>query len=418
MRPPFFPLLFFTLLGIASPLVLAQPVSVSLRGFVRTDVLVDSRQSVHLRESAIYLYPKPIERDAEGRDLNAQPMATMLVLHTRLGLDLAGPSAFGAKSTGMVEGEFFGVSDGDANGFRVRHAYVMLDWGGTSLLAGQFWHPLFPTAVIPTFNLASPFLFYSRNPQVRLTRNMGAWSIAATAWFESDFKSLGPDTPIASTPDPEPVRSTQFIKNAALPGFNLQAQWKDGGLVVGMGGDVKRLVPRLSIRGSAVSAGVTSGAGVLFAQMQSGLWTLKAQGIYGTNMADGTMLGGYGARLADTTTYAPIATAAGWTELVWGRDIKLALFLGYTRNLGSRDALAVFPDDPRRTGRRLYAMSPTMQSAFRVAPSVGVTSGPLRAVFECDITRAEYGIPDTKLRFSSTEAATNVRLVLALLYSF
>lgn len=413
-----FPLFFLTFFCLASLSLLAQPVSVTLRGFVRTDALVDSRQSVHLRESAIYLYPKPVERDREGRDLNDAPMATMLVLHTRLALDLAGPTAFGARTSGMVEGEFFGVSDGDANGFRVRHATVMLDWGGTTLMAGQYWHPLFPTAVIPTFNLASPFLFYSRNPQVRLSQRTGEWTFAATAWFESDFKSLGPDTPTASMPDPEPVRSTQFIKNAALPGFNVQAQWKNDGLVVGLGGDVKRLVPRLSLQGSAVSAGVTSGAGMMFAQVQSGWWTLKVHGIYGTNLADGTMLGGYGARRSDTTTYAPIATAAGWTELVWGRDIKLALFLGYTRNLGSGEDLAVFTNDPRRTGRRLYAMGPTIQSVLRVAPSVSVSSGPLRAVAECDITRADYGIPDARLRFSSTEAATNVRLVLALLYSF
>ena len=97
----------------------------------------------------------------------------MLSVQTRLVGKITGPDAFGAKTSGYIEAEFFGTSDADVNGFRLRHAYVKLNWTTTELLIGQFWHPMFITESFPevvSFNTGAPFQPFNRSPQIRVTQ--------------------------------------------------------------------------------------------------------------------------------------------------------------------------------------------------------------------------------------------------------
>src|SRR4030065_2733590 len=110
---------------------------IKFSGFVKTDIFYDSRQSSAsngLREGHFYLFPDNILNDAAGKDLNANPSFHILNIQTRLRGDIAGPDAFGAKTSGAIEAEFFGTNESDLNGFRLRHAYVKLDWKNISLL--------------------------------------------------------------------------------------------------------------------------------------------------------------------------------------------------------------------------------------------------------------------------------------------
>jgi hypothetical protein len=169
---------------------------ITFSGFVKTDLLYDSRQTVNIREGHFLLFPKSALPDKEGRDLNAASSFNMLSIQTRLLGKLTGPDAFGAKTSGLIETEFFGTSDGDINGFRLRHAYVKLNWATTEVLVGQFWHPMFVTESFPetvSFNTGAPFQPFNRSPQVRLTQTLGGWSLVATALAQRDFPSNGPD---------------------------------------------------------------------------------------------------------------------------------------------------------------------------------------------------------------------------------
>ncbi|MDZ7633359.1 MAG: hypothetical protein U5L72_02520 [Bacteroidales bacterium] len=151
-----------------------QTFGIKFSGFVKTDIFYDSRQSSAsngLREGHFYLYPDDILYDDDMNDLNANPSFHILNIQTRIRGDITGPDAFGAKTSGAIEAEFFGTSESDLNGFRLRHAYVKMDWQKVSLLAGQYWHPMFPAENFPgtvSFNTGVPFLPFSRNPQVRL----------------------------------------------------------------------------------------------------------------------------------------------------------------------------------------------------------------------------------------------------------
>jgi len=145
---------------------------ISFSGFVKSDIIYDSRQTVALREGHFLLYPAPESLDKNNDDINAKSNFNILSIQTCLTSKITAPDAFGAKTSGQFEGEFFGNTDGDINGFRLRHAFVKLDWTNLSLLVGQTWHPMFITEMFPavvSFNTGAPFQPFSRNPQIRLT---------------------------------------------------------------------------------------------------------------------------------------------------------------------------------------------------------------------------------------------------------
>ncbi len=118
-----------------------KPVKVKFGGYVHSLFTYDTRQTVSAREGLIFLYPQDEKLDLNGKDINKGSVYNMAVLLTRVNAKLTGPDVLGAKTTGLIEAEFVGNSDSDANGLRMRHAYVNLDWGKTSLLIGQTWSP-------------------------------------------------------------------------------------------------------------------------------------------------------------------------------------------------------------------------------------------------------------------------------------
>jgi hypothetical protein len=379
---------------------------ITFSGFVRTDGLFDSRQSEVLREGGIMLYPKAPDMDAKGNDVNDAPVLGMIVLHTRLAGSITGPDALGAKSSAYMEGEFFGVSDADANGFRVRHAYVTLDWGSTKLLAGQYWHPMFVTTVIPAFNFAAPFIPYARNPQIRVTHTLGALSFIGTALAQSDFRSMGPDAA------GKPTRSGSFLRNAAMPMFDLQCVYADNLLFAGVGADFKKLLPRLRDAGGASSSTIASTALTAFALLRGLPVTVKVQGVLGQNMSDVTMLGGYAATLVDSLGYTNQNVVSVWTELATGKELMLCLFAGYTKQLGT--------DEDVHPAAVVYGMAPLMDHVWRVAPSLHYTTGKMKFVAEAEYTGAIYGTRwnGARLRPEAFQYLHNIRVDAAVFYYF
>jgi hypothetical protein len=120
---------------------------IKFSGFVKNDFFFDTRQVETLREGHFLLYPLNVKYDRDSADINAQPSFNMLSIQSRLRGEIAAPDALGAKTSGVLEAEFFGTSNADINGFRLRHAYVKLNWPSTELLVGQtfpMWCRLIP----------------------------------------------------------------------------------------------------------------------------------------------------------------------------------------------------------------------------------------------------------------------------------
>lgn len=101
---------------------------------------------------------------------------------TILGLDVTGPTLFGARTRGEIRTDFYGtlpgVQGGETTSFlRLRTAKLELDWQNHSLLVGQdvpFMSPNSPTSIAST---AYPALWSAGNlwawtPQVRMTHRI------------------------------------------------------------------------------------------------------------------------------------------------------------------------------------------------------------------------------------------------------
>lgn len=382
-------------------------INLSFSGFIKTDVLYDTRQTVSIREGHFLLYPKDSSLDPDGRDLNARDTFHILSIQSRLALKITGPEVLRARPTGYIEGEFFGHSDPDINGFRLRHAYLKLNWKKSELLIGQFWHPMFITENFPevvSFNTGAPFEPFSRAPQIRFTWMPGPISLSATALSQRDFASTGPDG-----------ASTVYLRNAAFPELDMKAVYDGKNFLVGAGLNWLKIVPRLATStGYQASESIASGAGYFFGQLKITALTIKVQAAYGGNLHHLTMLGGYGVTEIGQAPalrwqYAPINTGSAWIELQSnGRKWQTGIFGGYSRNYGARKEL-IGP---------IYARGDSLDHLFRIAPRLVLNAGKVRLAQEIELTSAAYGSRDLRGRVNPERTVTNLRLLFAAYYFF
>ncbi|NTW34047.1 MAG: hypothetical protein HGB12_15760, partial [Bacteroidetes bacterium] len=192
---------------------------ITFSGFVRTEAAFDTRQGEGYRDQLINLYPANIRLDKNGDDVNARPGFDQYAMTTRLTGNITGPSAFGAKSMACMEGDFTGPSNTENNAFRLRHAYIKLNWAKSELFMGQYWHPLNLPEMIPSvisLNTGAPFHPFSRQPQIRFSRLFGKINVVAVASSERDNTSIGP---LGST--------SEYLRNSVIPNMHLQIQYKN-----------------------------------------------------------------------------------------------------------------------------------------------------------------------------------------------
>lgn len=379
---------------------------IQFSGFVKTDALWDTRQTVAIREGHFLLYPMPNEPDSVGEDINAKANFNILAIQTRLQGVITGPDAFGAKTGGYMEAEFFGTSDGDVNGFRLRHAFMTMAWEQSTLMIGQFWHPMFVVTVFPgtvSFNTGAPFQPFSRNPQIRWTYKSGNTRILAAAIAQRDFVSMGPDG-----------AGSKYLRNSAIPNMHLQFQWETPKMILGIGGDWKNLAPRLkTTAGYKSTSTVNSYAALAFARFNSPDLVWKLEGVYGQNLTDHLMLGGYGVHSTTAQTgmetYTPTTVFSAWTDLETGKEIGFGLFAAVTQNLGTAKAL---------NNSGYWARGSDIDMIYRIAPRVLWNAHKTRFAAEIEYTAASYGTTTINGTVENAEYVANLRLLLAAYYFF
>ncbi len=408
---------------------------IQFSGFVKSDFFHDSRQVETIREGHFLLYPAPENLDEDGEDINAHHGLNFLSIQSRLSGNITGPDAFGAKTSGLLEGAFFGHSDGDINGFRLRHAFVKLDWGKIDLLFGQTWHPMFFTDCFPgvvSFNTGVPFVPFSRNPQIRMNIKVDNLKFSVAALTQRDFTSPGGST---------------SLRNSALPDMHAQFIFNsdDKNIILGVGGSFKKLVPRLessaikTVTGTdgvdyektvkyKTDAAIKSFALSGFFKMKTEPVTFKLQGTFGENTFDMTMIGGYAiSKITNTEKgffeYTNLKTLSTWAEIhTNGQKIQYGLFAGYTKNLGADDNILVASDvisfaDYNISGA-YFARGNKIESVYRVSPRIVFNSGNASLAFETEYTAANYGTPDSKGVVENTNLVSNIRFNLGVFYYF
>lgn len=380
---------------------------ISFSGFVKTDIFYDSRQTQCIREGHFLLFPRPELLDPTGADINDRSNMNMLSLQSRILGRVTAPDTFGAKTSGLIEGEFFGHSDPDINGFRLRHAYLRLNWTKTEVLVGQFWHPMFITESFPdvvSFNTGAPFQPFNRSPQVRLTHSIGPTKVSLTALSQRDFTSAGPGG-----------ANSSYLRNAAAPEVNLKLQYGAGDAamgtetVVGAGLNHLRIVPRLvTDAGFKTTEPVGGLAGMVFFKRRLPAWTVKAEAFYGQNAHHLTMIGGYACRNIDPETkavdYTTLNTFSLWSEVhTNGLTWQPGLFLGYSKNLGAGGEI----------GGMCFARGNDIDSLYRISPRLVLNAGRFRFATETEWTSAAFGTPDIRGRVHGARPVGNLRVLFA-----
>ena len=390
----------------------AQDYGISFSGFVKADHFVDSRQTVTAREGHFLLYPAAEVLDSNKDDVNAAPNFNQLAIQSRLTGKITAPDAFGAKASGVIEGAFFGHTNDDINGFRLRHAFVKLAWEKTALYFGQYWHPMFVTAVFPgvvSFNTGVPFQPFSRNPQFRLEQSLGSSGTFILALLsQRDFASPGGST---------------SLRNAVLPNVHAQLQLTPGKSVLGAGVDYKMLRPRLIENGLKTTETVTGLSLIGYAKTDLGNMTVKVEGVLGQNLFDHLMIGGY-APMAELnsdnqTQYTTMNNMSVWAEVHGnGSTLQPGIFFGYTQNLGGNDNINAEALAAAGTARG----GTSLKDVLRVSPRLVFKSGKASLASELELTQAGYtsaAAADVKGKpGGDTTSVMNIRLLIAAILSF
>ncbi|MBN2746618.1 MAG: hypothetical protein JXR34_07805 [Bacteroidales bacterium] len=401
---------FFISLKINAQEKKEKPFKFQIHGFVKSDYWYDTRQVVQSREGLFSLFPMPVALDSEGKDLNAHPSFNYSAISTRISTTIEGPDAFGAKTHAFIEGDFTGVSNTTINTLRLRHAWIRLDWKKSRLVLGQDWHPMFVTEVFPgvlALNTGAPFQPFIRNPQARFEWDFKKTTFILAALSQRDNSCNGPVG-----------RDFSYLSNSLLPNFHGQLKTKIGKSLYGAAFDWKSIMPRMATdSGLYTSARLNSTSAMVYYKYADEHFTFKSKIIYGQNLTEHLLLGGYAIADIDTLTdyqeYTATEHLFAWGQILYTKklkrvDIQPGLFFGYAMNLGTtNENLGIY-----------YATGSDLDVLFRVSPSVNIYSGPMMVSLEWEWTEAFYGIPDKNGMVKNSKPVDNHRFMVGVFYLF
>ena len=410
-------------------------------GFVRNYACYDTRESLTSNSEQFYYMPKDMKLDADGNDINAQPNMMLLSITTRLGLNITGPEFLGAKTSAKIESDFAGFGTSNTV-LRIRQAYAKMDWEHNKVLVGQAWHPMMGDMMPDVFSLetGAPFTPFSRTPQVRYDYVNKGVTLTATALYQFQYTSYGPDG-----------ASFNYARNAVVPEVYLQAMYKNGGFQIGAGVDMLTIKPRQSYSwnviennpiytedGSPVTdqngnqvfeskqvsktfkcneAPVVSFTPTLFASYKADRWGIKGRVTYAQNAAHLSMISGYGVTAIKENgeqEYGTINSLGGWIDATYKQPLKkgylqFCCFAGYTKNLGCEKEIV---GDIYMRGEK------NMDYMWRVAPSVLYTHNALQIGVEYNPTTVGYGKHDGDYKMYNPRPVTNHRICAMVKYNF
>jgi hypothetical protein len=408
----FIPLLFVCFLSILSTFSQEknskQKQSFSLSGYVKNDFFWDSRQTVSAREGSFLLWPSKINYDANGKDINAVSNFNFLSLQSRLSFSWKGTETLNAKISAKIEGDFFAQNNSNINLFRLRHAFIKMDWEQTNLLIGQYWIPMFTTECFPgtvSFNTGTPFNPFGRNPQIRLSHSLGSIKLSAIANTQRDYSNRGPNG-----------TSGEYLRNSMIPEFTGTINYKDNILSSGVGFGYKQIIPQLiTDLGFATQEKLSSYSAFAFIKVTSKPITLKIKGVYGQNTPDYLSISGFAVTDYNTTNgyqkYEPISNLSFWTDIHSnGKKLQVGVFSGYSKNLGTKSAIV----------GDIYGLGVMdIASLLRVSPRLVYNTGKIRFATDLEYTLAYYGSNfDSKHVAITTEKTGNFRILFAAYYFF
>ncbi|MBS2210033.1 hypothetical protein KEM09_01385 [Carboxylicivirga mesophila] len=395
---------------IISSLVIAQeetkPFKVEIHGFVGVNAFMDTRQSVIARNGNIYLFPKPADLDDAGNDINDNASYDIDAAYSRFNIGVSGPDMFGAKSFAFMEGDFLGDRSGSQDVyFRLRHAFIRLNWDKTSLLFGQYWHPLFITEnFASTVNLScgTPYHPLNRQPMIRLGHQLtDKLEVIGFLMSQNDFLDKG---------------MVKAAENSLRPEATLQFKYKTNGFFAAFTGGLKALRPALKDPNTNIETKELAKGHYVAGSVKKdfGAVTFKTEALYTAGMSNIVMLGGFAEKANATPEreYTAIKNFSFWADLESNaKKVKPGILVGYTENLGAID---------KATPLAGYNIGGDIANMYSIIPRVKFMASPkIWFGLEWMYVVAAYGNDyDEYAKPVDTTDYTNNRLTASMRYTF
>lgn len=379
---------------------LGDNVTMKIGGFLRTDAYFDTRKSEELVDGLFNFYPLNESPDPNGNDLNAVSQYRMAATASRLNTLFKGPDVFNAKSSSLIEFDFTGVN---GIGLRLRHAWIKLNWEKSELLFGRTWHPLMALEVLPSvvaLSTGAPFTVFNRCEQIRYTVKFG--QLSAFGALSTQMKYGFPGT----------------AQNQSVPDLNGNIQFKNEFLIVGATANLRMNQPITEFTSTAtnrkfkIDDKVTSVVLSGYAQVSASNLKVKGGAMYGQNMHEYLMLGGYAIETIDSTgvKYTTTNNLNFWGNIVYGSALQYSLFLGYTKNLGTS----------AKTPATYFGRAENIDNLIRIAPSISYKVGKLLYQAEVEHNLAAYGRVDKtdNNKVKDTKSVSNTRVQVTATFFF
>jgi hypothetical protein len=387
---------------------LSDQVTMKIGGFLRSDIYYDTRKNAELLDGLLDLYPLNKLNDGNGDDMNAMSPFRMSAAASRLNTKFTGPDVLGAKTTSLIEFDFTGVN---GIGFRLRHAWLKLNWQNSEVLFGRFWHPMFILDAFPTvvgLSTGAPFNVFNRCEQLRYTYTLNQISIMGAASAQMDYGF-----------QPDAAKNPQHIQ--VIPDLTANVQYKSDLIILGASANYKINQPKSFITApiggykNRTYEQIASKSAQAYAQFKTGKLKIKGSVLYGENMYELLMLGGYTISSIDSTLnrekYSPMKNMNYWCNIIYGDKIQGGLFFGYVKNMGTEAAKVV---------DFMNARGSDIDNLIRIAPSITYKSGRVLLQFEIEHSIAAYGTPDKNDHglVKNTSDVSNTRAQLSASFLF
>ena len=393
-----------------------------LYGFVRSDFYSDSRKINASTQDLFSLYPLYKDLNNNGEDLNATPSAGLMSITTRMGLDFESPAGIlGAnKAVAKIETDFGGAPTYMI--LRIRQAYTQIIWDQSKLLIGQTWHPLFAQVTQPnvlSLNTGALFQPFNRSPQIRYDYQLDKIQLTAAAIYQMMYATQGPD----ETAPTKNAASVSYQKNAMVPDLYVGLEYKKNKMLVGLGADYKSIMPTRYITDNNGMKHInhnllSTPAAMIYGVYTDGDLTVKAKVLYGQNLTEHTIIGGFA--ITPDQKYIPYNSLTSFVHINYGKTHQFGLLAGFSANLGPSKTIPV--------GSNFYGFGVVnantndekiVGNLFRLTPTYSYNTGNWRMGVELEYTNAAWGKRSLNngkiLNLDHTE---NYRIYAILMYKF
>ena len=303
-----------------------------------------------------------------------------------------------------------------------------LDWGKSTLLLGQNWHPLFGDVSPQILNLSvgAPFQPFSRAPQIRYRYTNKNFQLTGAAVWQSQYTSQGPEG-----------KTHKYLKQSCIPEIYLGLDYKSKQLQAGVGVEMLSLKPRTEAilhhyftdpytgymhsmeTTFKVDERITTLSYEAHVKYTNKDWFIGAKSVLGSNLTQASGLGGFGIKSVNEQTgeqeYTPIRFSSSWFNVVYGQKWKPGIFVGYAKNLGTSDALYA----PKGNDAKLYGTGTDLNQLVTAGAELTYNVPHWKFGLEYTLSSAWYGSLNTSNgKIQDTHAVCNNRIVAVAMFMF